>query len=257
VTQINTANGRDLPWPNLDDTAAVGELVAENAPATEDDPAFGQVTLEAHLFSSKLVKVPRTLIEDTAIPIQDLLTRAFGIRIGRAQASYLFDGTGTGEPQGISVGVEVGHTTASTQVDTLIYDDFVALEHSVPRVYRSRGHYLLSDDAVRQARLIKDDSNRPIWSSGMREGTPPTINGYGYTIVDELPDLAASAVPIYFGWLGGYVIRDVIPFEFIRLDELFAQSRQVGFLSWARMDAAHVNPVASSDAIKSLQMAAS
>jgi HK97 family phage major capsid protein len=255
VTQITTDNGRDLPIPTDNEAGVKGELVAENAAAAEDDPAFGQVTLKAFLWSSKLVKVPRTLLQDNAFNLDAYLSAKFGQRIGRIQADFYHDGTGTNEPEGIITGTVVGHTTASTQVDSFLYDDFVMLEHSVDPAYREQGHYLLSDGALREARLIKDMDDRPIWVPAMAGDIPSTINGFPYTIVMELAAPAASAKPIVFGDLSYYWIRDVIGFEAIRLNELFAQNRQVGFLAWARSDGRNVNP--GNDPYKVMAMAAS
>lgn len=255
VTQITTDNGRDLPIPTDNEAGVKGELVAENGAATEDDPAFGQTILKAFLWSSKLVKVPRTLMQDNAFDLEAYLSGVFGRRIGRIQADFYHDGTGTNEPQGIITGTAVGHTTAAAQLTTLLYDDFVNLEHSVDPAYREMGHYLLSDGALKASRLIKDADGRPIWVPAMAADVPSTINGYGYTVVMELAALAANAKPIVFGDLSYYWIRDVIGFEAIRLNELFAQNRQVGFLAWARSDGRSVNP--GNDPYKVLQMAAS
>lgn len=255
VTQITTDNGRDLPIPTDNEAGVKGELVAENGAATEDDPTFGQVMLKAFLWSSKLVKVPRSLMQDSAFNLDSYLASKFGQRIGRIQADYFHDGTGSGEPEGIITNTVVGHQTTSGQTTTLLYDDFVALEHSVDPAYREMGHYLISDDALKATRLIKDLDGRPIWVPAMSGGVPSTINGYPYTVMMELPDLAASAKPIVFGDLSYYWIRDVIGFEAVRLNELFAQNRQVGFLAWARADGRNVNP--GNHPYKVLQMAAS
>src|SRR5690606_8125043 len=227
----------------------------ENGAATEDDPAFGQVMLKAFLWSSKLVKVPRSLMQDSAFNLDSYLASKFGQRIGRIQADYFHDGTGSGEPEGIITNTVVGHTTTSGQTTTLLYDDFVALEHSVDPAYREMGHYLISDDALKATRLIKDLDGRPIWVPAMSGGVPSTINGYPYTVMMELPDLAANAIPVVFGDLSYYWIRDVIGFEAVRLNELFAQNRQVGFLAWARADGRNVNP--GNHPYKVLKMAAS
>lgn len=57
-------------------------------------------------------------------------------------------------------------------------DDFVNLEHSLPRSSRARGHYLLSDGALKVARKLKDEDNRPLWVPSMINGVPSTINGH-------------------------------------------------------------------------------
>lgn len=255
LTVITTSDGNDLPVPTSDDTGNSGELIAENVAATEQDVAFGQKILKAWLWSSKLVRVPLTLINDSAFGMESFLAKKFGERIGRAQAGYLITGTGASQPEGIVTNATTGFTSAQT--DTLIYNDFVELEHSVDPAYRlGNGSYVLSDDALKEARLIKDLDGRPIWTpglAGMVEGDPATINGYPYTVDIGMASVDTANKPILFGDVSGYWIRDVVGFEFVRLDELYAASRQAGFLAWARMDARPVD--AGDDPWKVLLMA--
>lgn len=255
ITVLSTGDGADIEVPTDDDTGQTGELISENTAATEQDVAFGQKVLKAWLWSSKLVKVPLTLIQDSAFDMQAFLAAKFGRRIGSAQATYLITGTGSSQPEGIVTNATVGHTTATAQTTTLIYDDFVELEHSVDPAYRANGHYILSDDALRAARLIKDQNDLPIWAPGMVGDFPNTINGFSYTVDVNMASVAASNKPVLFGDVSYYWLRDVIDFEFVRLDERYAESRQAGFLAWARMDA---RPVDAGDApYKVLAMAAS
>ena len=135
VTKVDTARGNDLPIPTSDDTGNVGELLAENTQAAEQDVAFGSKVLKAHVWSSKLVKVSFQLLQDEAVDLESFLANALGKRIGRAQAPYLITGTGSSQPEGIVTGTTVGHTTASTQTTSFIYDDFVEVENAVDPAY--------------------------------------------------------------------------------------------------------------------------
>ncbi len=68
---LTTDSGNDLPWPTANDTGNVGELLGENNPANDTgaDPLFGCVKFGAHTISSKVVRVPIALIEDTGIDL--------------------------------------------------------------------------------------------------------------------------------------------------------------------------------------------
>ncbi len=62
-----TASGNDLPWPTTNDSAQTGELLGENTAATEQDVTFGATTLQAFMYSSKMVRVSLQLLQDSAI----------------------------------------------------------------------------------------------------------------------------------------------------------------------------------------------
>jgi hypothetical protein len=99
---------QDIPWPTVDDTANKGELLAENTEAGSQDVTFGQVTLKAFKFSSKLVKVSRELLQDSYFPVGAILRDLFVDRIGRITNDYFTTGTGTGQPQGVVTAATCG-----------------------------------------------------------------------------------------------------------------------------------------------------
>ena len=134
ATILRTATGNDLPMPTENDTSNVGELLAESAAAGTADPTFGQVVMKAYKFSSKVVKVPIELIQDSAFDISSYVARKLGIRIGRITNTYMTTGTGSSQPQGIVNGSTLSKTTASATAIT--YAELKDLEHSVDPAYR-------------------------------------------------------------------------------------------------------------------------
>lgn len=238
VFSFTTGTGNDLPIPSNDDTSNVGALIGENTQVGEQDTAFGQKTMKAWIWTSKIIRVSLALLQDSAFDLPTFLARKMGERIGRAQAQYLIDGTGASEPEGILTNIATGHETGST---VLRYDDFVELEHSIDPTYRVTAEYVLSDDALRQVRLIKDKEGRPIWAPGMVAGVPSTINGFGYTIDNNMPEVAVGEIPVVFGDLSHYWVRNVLGVQTLRLDERYADYLQVGFLAFSRMDARPVD----------------
>lgn len=234
VTKITTDSGADLPIPTANDTGNSGELLGENSAAAEQDVTFGQVVLKAFTWSSKQVRVSYALLQDTGVNIEDFLALKLGQRIGRAQAPYLITGTGSGQPEGIVTGTTVGETAANAA--TLVYSDFVDLEHSVDPAYRVNGEYVISDSALKFARLIVDTTGRPIWAPGMNGAMPNTINGFKYTVDQSMAAVATGTKPALFGDLSYYWMRDVKGVQLLRLTERYAEYLQVGFLAFSRMD---------------------
>jgi HK97 family phage major capsid protein len=96
ATILKTTDGRTLPIPTDNDTASIGTLVAENTVVAEQDVAFGQVSLSAYMYSSKIVRVSYQLLQDSVVDIESLLGNLLGIRLIRAINSHLTVGTGSG-----------------------------------------------------------------------------------------------------------------------------------------------------------------
>lgn len=233
-----TETGADILWPTTDGTAVKGALLAESTQAAEQDETFGQAKIGAHMFTSKIIRASFQFLQDSAINPNAFLARRCGERIGRAVADYLVTGTGTGQPQGILVGLTKGITSGTAS--KVGYDDLVDLEHTIDPAYRIEGRqrYVLSDSALREIRKLKDGQNRPLWVPSMPGGIPQTINGHPYTVDNSFPAFAAEAKPIIFGDIAtAYLVRKVRGATVLRLTERYADYLQVGFLGFQRLDA--------------------
>jgi HK97 family phage major capsid protein len=92
---ISTATGNPLHYPTMDDTANTGEWLAEAAGVGSADPAFSEVVFGANLLSSKQVKISVALDQDSAFPMEGVLSDAFGERMGRSLDTALWVGEPT------------------------------------------------------------------------------------------------------------------------------------------------------------------
>lgn len=240
VDVLTTASGADLLWPTNDDTANEGAILDENTQISEQDVAFGQGKLKAYTYTSKLIRVPLQLLQDSAIDIEAFLARRIGERIGRAVAGHIATGAGTTQPVGVAnatVGFGVGVTGATGNTTTVTYDALVDLEHSVDPAYRGSAQFALNDLTLAAIRKLKDSQNRPLWVPSVAGGVPSTINGRPYTIDNKLPAPAANAKSILFGdFKTGYIARRVSGAQVLRLSERYADFLQVGFFGFARWD---------------------
>lgn len=237
---FTTSSGNPMSWPSTDGTAEVGELLAENAPATGQDVSFGTVGLNVYKFGSKTFAVPFELLQDSIIDVEALIRGRAAERIGRAMNQYFTTGTGASQPRGIVTGASLGKTGTTGQTLTVIYDDLVDLEHSVDPAYRQQGcSYMMHDGSVKVIRKIKDTAGRPIFipatSGALSGGEPAAINGYPLVVNQDVAVMAANAKSILFGALKKYKIRDVLQVSLFRFDDsAYISKAQIGFLAWAR-----------------------
>lgn len=236
---INTESGQPLIWPTADDTGNVGAILAENTAAPIQDVTFGQKTLSAYMYTSKMVKVSFQLLNDSAFDLNAWLPEKFAQRIGRAINAHFTNGTGGGvQPAGLVPGLTVGKTGATGQTLTVTGDDLIDVIHSIDPAYRNaRSRWMMADSSVKVARKLKDTTGQYLWQPGLTAGSPDTLIGYPVTINQDMPVMAANAKSIAFGdFNAAYVIRRVQGVGVKRFDERFADALQVGFLSFARYD---------------------
>lgn len=238
---IRTAMGNPMNYPTSDGTSEVGELVAQNASASDLDISFGTIALAVYKYSSKVVTVPVELLQDSQIDIMAFVIDRLRTRLGRITNQHFTTGTGSNEPGGVVTGAGAGKVGATGQTVTVIYDDLVDLQHSVDPAYRALGNcgFMMADSSIKVVRKIKDTTGRPIfvpgYEMGVPGGSPDTLLGSPITVNQDMATMAANAKSILFGDFSFYTIRDAMDIEVQRYtDSAYAKKGQVGFLAWLR-----------------------
>jgi len=249
---MRTSDGRDMPIPTSNDTANSGELLSENTQATEQDIAFGSKNLVAYMFSSKIIRVSLQFLQDSGIDVEAFLQAKLAERIGRSTANYFTTGSGTGQPEGSITGAAVGHTAASSSAIT--YDEILDLVHSVDPAYRMNAEFQFSDTILKALKQLKDAENRPIWLPGTQLREPDTVNGFPYTVNQNMAGFGVDNKVVSFGDFSHYKIRDVRGGMVLRLTERYADYAQVGFIGFFRHGGILAD--AGTNPIKVLQLAA-
>jgi HK97 family phage major capsid protein len=248
-TILATDTGASIPMPTDNDTSQVGELLGENVAAAEQDVVFGSLTMDAFMYSSKIVRVSLQLMQDSAFDMATFLAGKLAERIGRITNTHFTIGTGTGQPRGVVVAATLGKTGIAGQTLSVIYGDLVDLEHSVDPAYRRRPsvRWMMHDSSLKVIKKLVDGQSRPLWLPGLAVQAPDTILGYPYAINQDVAVMAANAKSILFGDFSKYYIRVVRDLAMMQLRERYAEFLQVGFLGFQRFDGdlldAGTNPI--------------
>ncbi|MCI7353063.1 MAG: phage major capsid protein [[Actinobacillus] rossii] len=240
VAQIlNTADGHPIMWATADGTTEEGELIGENTAASEQDVEFGSAELGAKKLSSKIIRVSNELLQDSGVDIEAFLASRIAQRIGRAEAKYLIQGTGTGTPaQPKGLQASVTGVTQSAAATAVAWTDLNALIHSVDPAYRNVGNTRLAfnDNTLKALKEMVDGQKRPLWLPDVAGVAPATILGHQYVIDQGIEDIAAGKKFAYFGDFSRFIIRRVSGMYLRRLTERYAEFDQVGFLAFHRFD---------------------
>jgi len=249
---LRTETGEELSWPTDNDTSNSGERLGEGQAVTEAAPTFGQVKLNAYVYSSKLVRVPVSLLQDAAFDLVNWLAAKLGERISRAQNSDYTTGIRGNQPWGIVTAATLGVTAAAQAA--IDWDELKQLIHSVDVAYRTGARWMFHDNTALALRQIRDGMGREIWQSNAREGLPDTIEGYPVTLNNDMAStIATTAKTIIFGQLTKYKIRDVQIIIVRRLVERYAEYNEEGFVAFMRSDGALID--AGTHPVKYLQQA--
>jgi HK97 family phage major capsid protein len=232
---MNTTDGRAIEWSTTDGTADMGAFIAEATKATTQDVVFGQKTIGAKKLTSNVILISNELLQDTGIAMDSLLVNRIGTRIGRKEADAIVNGTGTGlENSGLDKQV-----TAKTNIATAAavnWKDINKLVHSVDPAYRGVAKLAFNDATFALLKEQEDSQGRPLWLPSVAGMAPSTILGEQYFIDQAIANAASTNKFMYYGDFNKFILRRVRYMQLKRLNELYAESDQVGFLAFHRFD---------------------
>ena len=246
---ISTGSGeRKIPIVASKGTAA---WIDEEAQYPESDDAFGMVSIGAYKLAT-MIKVSEELLNDSVFDVPAYIAKEFARRIGAAEEEAFFTGDGKGKPTGIlaATGAEVGVTAAAANAITM--DEVMDLFCSLRAPYRRNAVFIMNDSSVKALRKLKTQNGDYIWQPSVQVGEPDKLLGRPIYTSSYMPALEAGAKGVLFGDLGYYWVADRQGRSFKRLNELYAPTGQVGFLSSERVDGKLILP----EAVKCLQMKA-
>lgn len=233
---LRTSGGGPLNIPTVDDTANVGQLIAENTQLSDLAITFGQRPLGSFLYSSRMIRVSLQLMQDSAFDIEDYLAGAIGTRIGRITNAHFTTGTGSGQPRGVVTDASSGVVAAAGNTTAITYANLVALEHSLDPGYRRGAEFMFHDSTLKAIKQLLDTTGRPLWVPGVAVREPDTILGHRYVVNQDMAVMAANARSILFGDFSRFFVRDVQDVQIMRLTERYADFLQVGFTGFSRHD---------------------
>ena len=244
---ITTSSGdRKIPVVASKGTAS---WIDEEAAFPESDDTFGMLSIGAFKLGTT-IKVSDELLHDSVFDVASYIAKEFARRIGAAEEEAFFTGNGIGRPTGIlnaTGGAETGVTSAGANIS---FDDVIDLYYSLRSPYRRNAVFMMNDSTVRALRKLKNGSGDYLWQPSVTAGTPDTILNRPVYTSSYMPTVASGAKSILFGDMSYYWIADREGRTFQRLNELYAPTGQVGFLSFERVDGKLILP----EAAKVLQM---
>lgn len=247
-TVITTESGdRKIPVLASGGNAA---WTAEEAAYNESDMSFDQVVIGAHKLT-RVMKVSEELLNDSAIDLEGIISEDFARCFGEKEEEAFLVGDGSNKPTGLldaSGGMTGGITAASATAVT--FDEIFDLYYALKSPYRGRAVWLMNDMSVKLLRKLKDQNNQYIWQPSVQAGQPDMIMGRPLYTSPFMPQATSGNKAFVFGDLSNYWIADRQARNFRRLNELYATTGQVGFLSMERVDGKLVLP----EAVKAITM---
>ena len=238
-TVLPTSMGNDFHWPTVNDTSIKGHLLTESSQDTVYQVTFSEVVFYAYMFTSYIVKTSLQLLQDSALPLESILAKLLGERLGRILADYTTTGTGSSQPHGV-VTASTSSAASSVSASAITRNNILDLIYSVDPAYRSApGAALMLHDSTLKAiakLTIGTADDRPLWQPSIITGQPDTIEGKRFYINQSMDEIGAGKKTILFGDLQKFVVRRVLGTTLFVYREKYMDYLQIGFQAYSRWD---------------------
>ncbi|WP_290614736.1 phage major capsid protein [Arsukibacterium sp. UBA3155] len=219
----------------------VGEQVARPATGT---PTLAQVTP----FMGELYANPQstqTMLDDAFFNAEAWLSDEVATEFAEKENLAFTSGDGTLKPKGL-----LAYATAATidgtrpfgtfqhiesaGIGAISGDDIVKFATYLKTGYLMGSRWQFSRTTLAALMILKDGDGNYLWRPGLSEGVSSVLAGFGYTINDDMPAIAAGANSIAFGdHKRAYTIIDRMGTRVLR--DPFTNKPFVGFYTTKRV----------------------
>lgn len=233
ATHIRTADSGQLHVPALN-TRGTAALTAEAAAFTESEDTFTERVLDSYKIGT-LVLISDELRHDSIFDLDSFIANAAGQAIGIKANNYFVVGTGSSQPNGITVAASTGKTAASATAVTAA--ELIDLQHSLLTAYRRNASWIMKDATVAAIRkLTNSGTGEFAWQPSLQAGKPDLLFGNPVYADPDMPAQTTGLKSIVYGDISKYWVREVGNATVKVLTELYAANGQVGYRVDRRLD---------------------
>lgn len=236
------ATSGELGMLSLDSDPDDFEWTSELSTGNDDDAIkFGRRMWKTHPLARR-IKLSKTLLRRTGFDIEGKVLERFAYKKALVEERGFLLGNGVNQPlglffpsnQGVPTTRDVSEGFTATKYT---YEGLVATMYFLKTQYRERASWLLPREGVKQAALMVDGDNRPLWQPSIQLGQPDRLLGKALRESEHVPNVfTASKYVGMFGDYSHYSIVDSLLMEIQRLVELYAEKNQIGYILRAETD---------------------
>ena len=259
IVQVGTAGYRKL----ITNSTANSGWVSEGAtrPETVTSKFNEIVPPMGELYANP--SASQAMLDDAVFDLEAWLADEIATEFARAEGAAFINGSGTNQPKGFlqqptaltadatrAFGtlqhVVTGTATGFGTTPELVLIDLV---HSLRAGHRQGAVFLMNTKTLAAVRKFKAADGTFLWQPGIFENAPARLLGYPVIEAEDMPDVAANALPIAFGnFKNGYIITERRETSILR--DPYTNKPYVNFYATKRIG----GQVLDSDAIKLLKI---
>ena len=230
-TQYNVKGKLVLPYYDEDTSTITVTYANEFEELASNAGAFDKIELDGFL-AGALTLVSRSLINNTDFNLVDFVVEKMAYAVKRFIEHELLIGT-SGKVTGLSTltnGITAGSATAITA------DEVVQLHDSIKDDFQENAIWIMNSATRTALRKLKSTTGYYLLNDDLSSPFGATILGKPVYVSDNMPDMDAGKVAIYYGDMRGLATKFSENMVIEVLREKYATQHAVGVVAWIEFD---------------------
>ena len=230
--KFNVKGTLEVPYYPYDSNNITVAYKSEFSALTSSSGKFATVELKGFL-AGALTKISRSLINNAQFDIVGFVVDEMAYQIARFIEGELLNGT-EDKVEGLS-GLTNGITSASTSAITA--DEVIQLHDSIKDQFQNNAIWIMSPKTRTALRTLKSTTGYYLLNDDISSPFGSTLLGKPVYVSDNMPDIGAGKVAIYYGDMKGLATKfsEEINIEVLR--ERYADEHAIGVIGWLEFDA--------------------
>jgi HK97 family phage major capsid protein len=230
--KFNVKGTLEVPYYPYDSNNITVAYKSEFSALTSSSGKFATVELKGFL-AGALTKISRSLINNAQFDIVGFVVDEMAYQIARFIEGELLNGT-QDKVEGLS-GLTNGITSASTSAITA--DEVIQLHDSIKDQFQNNAIWIMSPKTRTALRTLKSTTGYYLLNDDISSPFGSTLLGKPVYVSDNMPDIGAGKVAIYYGDMKGLATKfsEEINIEVLR--ERYADEHAIGVIGWLEFDA--------------------
>jgi HK97 family phage major capsid protein len=230
-TKYNVKGKLVVPYYDEDTNSITVSYANEFEDLTSNVGSFDKIELDGFL-AGALTLVSRSLIRNSDFNLVDFVVEKMAYAIKRFIEHELLIGT-VGKVTGLSTltnGITAGSATAITA------DEVVQLHDAIKDDFQANAIWIMSPATRTALRTLKSTTGYYLLNDDLSSPFGSTLLGKPVYVSDNMPNMGAGNVAIYYGDMRGLATKFSENMEIEVLREKYATQHAVGVVGWLEFD---------------------
>lgn len=230
-TKYNVKGKLVVPFYDEGTTAITVSYAEEFEELTSHVGSFDKIELDGFL-AGTLTLISRSLVNNQNFPLVDFIVEKMAYAIKRFIEKELLNGTSQ-KIEGLS-GVTLGVTASATTAITA--DEVVRLHDAIKDDFQSGAMWIMSSATRTALRTLKSSTGYYLLNDDVSSPFGTTLLGKPVYVSDNMPDMGAGKVAIYYGDMSGLATKFNEDMNIEVLREKYSTMHAIGVVGWLEFD---------------------